>query len=191
MASLVQRPGGGSYYIQYRVSGKLKRKCTGTEILQIAKEKLRVFESAQARGQAADLPTRTPVADVLAGYVGHARVAKKLKSVQTDIYYLRDAFGPICEALTITSRKMSGNAKKRPPKPGQDRRRTAPVIEASHFEAITTAQISEFITGRMTSRGLAPKTGNRIRDTLSALFSWAMSQRGIRMPGDKNPAHDC
>jgi integrase len=184
MASLVQRPGGGSFYIQYRVSGKLKRKCTGTDILQI-----RIFESAQARGQAGDLPTRTPVADVLTGYVEHARIAKKPKSVQTDIYYLRDAFGPICEALRITSRKISGKAKKRPPKPGQDRRRTAPVIEASHFEAITTAQISEFITGRMTSRGLAPKTGNRIRDTLSALFSWAMSQRGIRMLGDKNPAH--
>jgi integrase len=39
----------------------------------------------------------------------------------------------------------------------------------------------------MTNRGLAPKTGNRIRDTLSSLFSFAMSQRGIRMPGDKNP----
>jgi integrase len=60
-------------------------------------------------------------------------------------------------------------------------------VEAIHFEAITTAQISAFISGRMTNRGLAPKTGNRLRDTLSALFTWAMKQRGLRMPGDKNP----
>src|SRR5262249_7601467 len=76
---------------------------------------------------------------------------------------------------------------KRPPKPGQDRRRKAAVIEAPHFEAVTTAMISDFIAGRMANRGLKPKTGNRIRDTLSSLYSWAMTQRGIRMPGDNNP----
>jgi hypothetical protein len=39
----------------------------------------------------------------------------------------------------VTSRKLSAKAKKRPPKPGQDRRRKAPVIEANCFEQITTA----------------------------------------------------
>jgi len=168
-------------------SGRARRVSTGTEFLQIAKEKLRQFESAQARGEASVLPTKTPIAEVIAAYVEHIRSAKTPKSAQTDIYYLRDVFGPITAGLKVTSRKLSAKSKKRPPKPGQDRRRRAPVIECSHFEAITTAQISAFISGQMANRGLSPKTGNRIRDTLSALFSWAMKQRGIQMPGGKNP----
>jgi hypothetical protein len=63
MASLVQRPGSSTYYIQFYLSGKLKRKSTGAESFQIAKEKLRRFESAQARGEALPLPTRTPISD--------------------------------------------------------------------------------------------------------------------------------
>jgi len=39
----------------------------------------------------------------------------------------------------------------------------------------------------MANQGLAPKTANHYR-VLSALFGWAMSQRGVRMPNDKNPA---
>ncbi len=189
MASLYQRPGYSLYYIQHRVAGRLLRESTDTEVLQIAKEKLRQFESAQARGLPSVLPTKTPVAEILTAYVEFIRAAKTPKSAQTDIYYLRDVFGAdACEVLKVTSRKISAAVKKRPLKPGQDRRRTASVIRVNNFEDVTTAMISSFITGRMANRGLAPKTGNRIRDTLSSLFSWANSQRNIRMPGEKNPA---
>jgi hypothetical protein len=186
MASLVQR--GPIYYNQFYIAGKLKRVSTATDVLQIAKEKLRQFESAQARGDALPLPTRTLIADVVTAYVEHIRTIKTPKSAQTDIYYLRDMFGPICKALEITSRKVGAKSKRRPPKPGQDRRRKAPVIEANAFEQITTADVSSFIAGRMASRGLAPKTANRYREILMRLFNWAMEQRGIRMPRDKNPA---
>jgi hypothetical protein len=152
MASLVQR--GPIYYIQFYIAGKLKRVSTSSDVLQVAKEKLRQFESAQARGDALPLPTRTPIADVVTAYVEHIRTIKTPKSAQTDIYYLRDMFGPICKALEITSRKVGAKSKRRPPKPGQDRRRKAPVIEANAFEQITTADISSFIAGRMASRGL-------------------------------------
>jgi len=37
------------------------------------------------------------------------------------------------------------------------------------------------------NRGLAPKTANRYREILCRLFNWAMSERGIRIPCDKNP----
>jgi hypothetical protein len=124
------------------VSGKAKRVSTGTESLQIAKEKLRQFESAQARGEDHPLPSRTPIESVVAAYVSHIRTVKTAKSAQTDIYYLRDAFGSICDALKITSRKLSAKTKKKPPKPGQDRRRKAAVIEANCFEQITTANIA-------------------------------------------------
>jgi integrase len=141
-----------------------------------------------ANGGDNPLPTRTPLDAVLTAYVSHIRNVKTAKSCQTDIYYLRDAFGPVCEALKITSRKVSAQTKKRPPKPGQDRRRKAAVVEASCFEQITTADIAGFISGQVKSRGLAPKTANRYREILTRLFNWAMTQNGVRMPREKNPA---
>lgn len=186
MASLKKR--GSVYYIQFYQGEKQRRISTETESFQQAKEKLRQFESAQARGEDSPLPTKTPIADVLTAYVKHIRATKTAKSAQTDIYYLRDAFGPCCEALKVTSRKISPAAKKKPPKPGQDRRRRAQVIEAPCFEQVTAAQVAAFVSGQVASRGLAPKTANRYREILTRLFNWSMSQLGIKMPGDKNPA---
>ena len=77
---------------------------------------------------------------------------------------------------------------KRPPKPGQDRRCKLRTIEASYFEQITTADIANFITTHVRSRGLAPKTANRYREIVYRLFNWAMQEGGVKMPGDKNPA---
>ena len=186
MASLIKR--GPVYYIQFMASGRARRVSTGSDSFQIAKEKLRQFESSQARGDDLPLPTRTPIADVVAAYAAHIRTVKTAKSAQTDVYYLRDMFGPVCDALKVNSRKLSPKAKKRPPKPGQDRRRKAPVIEAACFEQITTPDIAAFISGQVASRGLAPKTANRYREILCRLFNWAMTQHGIRMPSEKNPA---
>jgi len=90
--------------------------------------------------------------------------------------------------LQVTSRKLSAKATKRPPKPGQDRRCKARPIEVTHFERITTADVSTFITGKVRSKGLAPKTANRYREILCRLFNWAMTEGGIKMPGDRNPA---
>ncbi len=185
MACLKKR--GDVFYVQYYLSGKQRRVTLDTDNYQIAKEKLRQFESAQHRGEANPLPSKTPVAQVVAAYVQHIRTIKTAKSAQTDIYYLRDAFGPICPELQVTSRRLSPAARKRPPKEGQDRRRRAIVIEAPCFEYITTAQVAAFISGQVQSRGLAPKTANRYREILCRLFNWAMEQAGVRMPGDKNP----
>ena len=41
MASLIQR--GSTYYIQYYVGRKIKRQSLHTNVLQIAKEKLRLW----------------------------------------------------------------------------------------------------------------------------------------------------
>ena len=97
------------------------------------------------------LPTKTPIADVLTAYVSHIRTVKTAKSAQTDVYYLRDVFGPVCDAVRVNSRKVSLKTKKRPPKEGQDRRRKAQTIEANCFEQITTADIAAFITGQVIS----------------------------------------
>jgi hypothetical protein len=78
MASLIQR--GEIHYIQYRAGGKLKRFSTGTDSLQLAKEKLRQYESARMRGIDNPLPTRTPVGQIVGAYVDHIRATKTAKS---------------------------------------------------------------------------------------------------------------
>ncbi len=63
MAWLIKR--GPVYYIRYSLAGKKRKVSTGTDRLQVAKEKLRQFESAQARGEDSPLPSKTPIANVL------------------------------------------------------------------------------------------------------------------------------
>lgn len=186
MASLVKR--NGTYYLQWYVGKKIRGRTLRTSVHQIAKEKVRQFESAQLRGLDDPLPTRTPIPQIVSAYVEHIRHVKTPKSAQTDVYYLREAFGTVCPALQITSRRVTEACRKRPRKPGQDRRCRVATIEADCFEAITTADLATFITAHTRSRGLAPKTANRYREIIVRLFNWAMQQRGVRMPGGKNPA---
>ncbi|MEN6307092.1 MAG: site-specific integrase [Anaerohalosphaeraceae bacterium] len=185
MASLKKR--GKSYYVQYYIGGIQKRASLDTDSYQIAKEKLRQFESAQARGDANPLPTKTPLADILERFIKFMETFKTAKSLQTDIYYLRSIFGDICPALKITSRKRSPRQQKKPDLK-IDRRVKPKTIEASCIEDITTADITEFITAQVRSRGLAPKTANRYREILHRFFSWATKQAGVKMPGNTNPA---
>jgi hypothetical protein len=63
MASLINR--NGVYYIQWYSGRKIRRRSLGTDSLQLAKDKLRQFESAQLRGLESPLPTRTPLPDIL------------------------------------------------------------------------------------------------------------------------------
>jgi len=163
MACLIKR--NKVYYISDRLSGKIRRWSTPTGNLQLAKEKLRQYESAKAKGHENPLPTRTPIAAVVSAYVEHIRTTKTPKSAQTDIYYLREAFGPICEALKITSRRKTGRKK---PAVKTDGRARPYVIEANQFEAITTTDVSTFILSQVRSRGLAPKTANRYRESSAA-----------------------
>ncbi len=185
MACLIKR--NDTYYLQWRIGKKIKRISLGTSSLQIAKEKLRQFESAQYRGEDNPLPTKTLLTEIVAKYVEHIRNIKTEKSAQTDVYYLRQMFGEICPALQINSRKRSVRAMKRPPKEGQDKRFKMSTIEVAYLEQITTADISSFITSHVRSRGLAPKTANRYREIINRLFNWSIQEQGIRMPGNVNP----
>jgi len=185
MASLIKR--NHNYYIQWRIGKKIKRKSLDTESYQIAKERLRQFESSKLRGEDIPLPTKTRLTDILTRYVEHIRVIKTPKSAQTDIYYLRQMFGPVCNALEVTSRKFSLKALKRPPKPGQDRRFKMSAIEVEYLEQITTADVANFMTSHVRSRGLAPKTANRYREIINRVFNWAMQEQGVKIPGNINP----
>lgn len=180
MASLIKR--GATYYAQYMVGQKAKRISLETSSVQLAKEKLRQLESSLYRGDGNPLPTKTPLSKVITAYVASMRSRKTAKSVQRDLYYLRETFGPICPDLTLKNPKISLKGKKRPSN------YPAAYIEATFFEQVSTADFANFISTQVRRKALAPKTANRYREVLTRLYNWAMTQNDIRMPGGKNPA---
>ncbi len=187
MAGLFKR--GKKYYALYYTGSTKRRVSLNTSSLQIAKEKLRKIESSLFQGDTNPLPTKTPLEKMLNEYVEYMTSFKTAKSVQTDVYYLRAMFGEVCRALTITARRRSLRVQKRP-EVKQDKRVKSKVIEVRYLEDITTCQIADFIAAQVRSRGLAAKTANRYREILHRLFSWAMRQRGVKMPGNLNPASE-
>ncbi len=86
MAGIYKR--GKTYYALFYVGGQKQRISLQTDSLQVAKEKIRQIESAQARGDANPLPTKTPLADILEKHVKFLETFKTAKSLQTDVYYL-------------------------------------------------------------------------------------------------------
>ncbi len=180
MAGLLSR--NNVYYAAYYVGKKQKRVSLETSNLQMAKEKLRQLESSLYRGNDTPLPSKTPIAKVVAAYIEGMRSRKTAKSVQRDISYLRAIFGPICSDLELKNTKISQKAIKRPSTQAPS------YIEANYFEQLTTADFANFISTQVRRKALAPKTANRYREILTRLCNWAMEQNGIRMPGDKNPA---
>jgi len=187
MAFLGRRKNSPYWYIRDRIGGRPVSVSTQTDSLQLAKAKLREYEARKDRGVANPLPTRTPIAEVVEAYAQHIRAIKTAKSAQTDVYYLREAFGAICPGLEITSRDPAKTTRRRTRKGPHDRRRRERVIEAGCFEEITTGQIGDFIAARVRERGLAPKTANRYREILCRLFNWAINSGRVVMPADRNP----
>lgn len=68
------------YYIRYSLAEKKHPVSNGTNRLPIAKEKLRQFESTQARGEDSPLPSNTPIANVLTAHVTHIQAMTTTKS---------------------------------------------------------------------------------------------------------------
>ncbi len=182
MAFLIQR--NGNYSIQYSVGKRSKRKALRTNCKQIAEEMLRQFKSAEYQGLPSPLPTKTNISDVVGAYVRKMRTTKTVKSAKADVQYLRAAFGECCEELEYSEYRKGARYDKKPVRKGK---RAMRVIEKSCFEAVTTQDIADFITGMVDAKGLEPTTANRYREVLHTLFSWAISEGRVKMPNDKNP----
>lgn len=179
MASLTKR--GKVYYVRYWVAKKQRTVCLHTKSYAVAKEKVREIESSMARGADPPLPSKTPISKVMSAYIVAMHATKTKNTVKSELYYLRDIFGPVCPELEPERQTPM----RRPKRKGAQPRL---YIEARWFENISTSQIAGFILERVQARGLSPKTCNHYRGILSRVFSWAMSQYGIKMPGDANPA---
>lgn len=183
MASLLKR--GDTFHLVWYEGRTKRRKSLKTDSVQVAKERLRQFESARFRGDDCPLPTRTPVGEVVSAFIDHMKAHRPERSWRKDLTHLREAFGECCPALELdTTRARKARALRCP----EDARRRLWPLTASVFEEITTADISEFIAQRVRARGLSPKTANRYREVIAKVFAWAINTGGVRTPLDRNPA---
>jgi len=187
MASLVRRK-NGAYHLDYYVGDKRLRQSLGTTNRKVAEAKKLKFELDRTQGIDNPLPSKTPLPEILDAYVAHLRANKPPKSAQNMVYYLRTIFGPICDGLRITSRRVGPASRLRPATTPASGSRKEPVIEVSCLETLTTSVIATFIDERVQRCDLAAKTANQTRQIIGTLINWAMTQRGVRMPGDVNPA---
>ncbi len=177
MAGLQKR--GRIYYAIYRAGGRERRKSLETDSYQVARARLRKIETSLARGGDGGLPTKTPLHEIVQAYCQFLQTTKTRASTRANLSYLRWTFGPLCPELKGTGRQE---------KPGVTReRRRAPRLEANYLEELTTGMVSEFITQIARVRGHSPKTSNRYREVLMRMINWAVSQRGVRMPDERNP----
>lgn len=190
MACIYRR--GQVWWTKFKHRGALYRKSLRTSNRHLARDRARQLESSIKDGcfTLATSCTPTPLIQVLEAFCEFLRTTKTAKSAQTDIYYLRQLFGPVCPALQINARKpisakellrRIAAAKPSELRPGPTHLR--PVF----IEDLTTAAVSSFLTDRMRQRQLAPKTVNRLREVAHRICQWCATQRNVRFPGNVNP----
>jgi integrase len=182
VASLKRR--GSVWFVQWYENEKQRRRSLGTESLQVAREKLRRFESAQYRGEGSPLSTRTPVGEIVEAYIDHMRAHRPQRSWKRDLSHLRESFGQCCPALTLDTSRAKKCRELRLP---GDRRKKLHPIAAAYLEEITTAAVSDFLSEQVRAKGLAPKTANRYREVIAKVITWAMHSGRVQMPLDRNP----
>ena len=161
--------------------GGRKQATAGPEPNQAATDKQPQPYSASAHGAADAFPVGTSLGAIVSKYVACMKTRRTRHGFTADLSYLRGIFGPVCAEL---ERKRT-NARRGKVKLGQELRE--PHIEATCFEEITTSQIADFIRESVQRYELQAKTANRYREVLHRLFSWAMDEGGIHIPGDVNP----
>jgi integrase len=152
-----------------------------TEPKQVTLDKQPPADSESSHDVQDSLSAGMPLGGIVSKYIGYMKTRRTRHGFTADLSYLRGIFGPVCAEL---ERKRK-NARRGKFHLGQEFRE--PHIEATRLEEITTSQIADFIRESVQRYGLQSKTANRYREVLHRLFSWAMDEGGVRMPGDVNP----
>jgi integrase len=189
VAGIFRREGSDNYYLMYYVQtaeGRKKvRQSLDTTDRKEAQRKKREWEEAHETGSG--LPTKSNIPSVLDAYIEHCR--QHLSEAQTNatIWTLRDAFGEICENLKANH--DNAWAKQRSKERTSNAGDRYVHIMAEHFESIGTTKISSWLRDMVKLRSWGPATATKRRNILSALWNWAMSIHGVRIPGGENPVH--
>lgn len=179
MASLKKR--GKTYYAQYYLNGRQQRINLETTSLQIAKEKLRMIESAQFRQQDIPLPTKTPLPVIIEKYIFSLKARTSERNLQKIITYLRATFGQVSPSLTIRNGRIATKAVKKPAYGRYD------LLCVASLEQLSPELVAAFLATLVVHKGISTTTVNHYRQILLTFCNWAMTEGGVRFPGDKNP----
>lgn len=188
MATIFRR--GKTWWINYRVSGKVVQKSLDTTNQQVAIKKKKQVEGLEAAGQL-DLPTKIPLSPFLESFCAFLKQRHTERAYRANISYLRSFFGPICPSLEPGPKKK-GNTKK--PRKHSSKGPASSVyrrhVNVRFLEDVTPTLINHFITQRVDTDGIAPKTANRTREILHVMFNYAIRHHGFVSPvrGFRNPA---
>lgn len=158
-----------------------KQAGAGTEPNQVALDKPPSSDPTPEHGVHDPFPARTPLSGIVAKYIDCMKTRRTCHGFTADLSYLRGIFGPVCAELErkrTNPRRRRGNL---------DQQLREPHIEAAYLEEVTTSQIADFIRESVQRYELQSKTANRYREVLHRLFSWAMDEGGVCMPGNANP----
>jgi len=187
MAGLYRR--GTTYYALYYIGQKKHRRSLETDNLKIARARLSELETELNSGNDTPFPSKTAIPDVLESFVAYMRSRRSASSVNRDLSPLRIMFGPVCESLKVKNPKIVEKIELRSRNKGLKKSgQKVPPIEAGCFEAITTKNLSDWLTAFSELTAPSPKTLNRYREVIQKMFSWAIETEGLRFPGCKNPA---
>ncbi len=173
---------GTNYHVQIFAGGRRRRFSLKTDNYGIARDKVRKLEAELINGDL-ERPTRTPTGEILSRFAQYlANQARPgSSSVQTDLYRLREFFGPVCPELEHNPRVRNTVHRKGGRSRQTASRRYQFSVPVNHVEEVTTQMIADFLIRMGTTRGLAPKTYNEYREIIHRFYNWAIKTNGVRM----------
>ena len=179
MASIYKR--GKVWWIHYHVAGKSVCRSLNTTKQRVAEDKKKRLEGLQVTDQLVK-PSSIKIVPFLQAFCEFLLATQTRKGAKNDLSYLRQFFGPACQALEFGSRvpQKYRNAKREMPKVVDKLSKIH--VPVSQLEQVSCEMISCFIQDRIVSDGIAPKTANRLRGVLHRMFNYAIEQHGYICP---------
>lgn len=181
MASLYKR--GKHYWVSYYLDGQHVQKSLKTTNQRVAESKVKRLEYELALGDL-HVASKTPLAVILEAYGRHLKATRTFKSYKNDFSRLRVFFGPICQCLTIQppgDPNGKGHARPAPDKYAGRH------VKARLLEDVSPELINRFLAARTQRDGWSAKTANLMRQTLHALFAYAIKHHGFRSRDRRYP----
>jgi integrase len=188
MACIYMR--GNVWWVKFHLKGVRVQQSLNTTHERVAQARKSQIEYRLATGTLV-VPSETPIGDFLEGFCQYLKSTRTRKSHKNDISYLRIFFGPICRSLepgnTCNRRKVLRKECPKLQEPLKEQR-----VRVGLLEELSSEMISQFITRRIQTDGISPRTANRFREVLHKMFAYAIKEKGYTGPdGNKsNPVAD-
>jgi integrase/predicted DNA-binding protein len=183
MASIYKR--GKVWWVHYHVAGKSVCRSLKTTSQRVAEDKKKRLDGLEITDQLGR-PSATQIEPFLQAFCEYLLATQTRKGAKNDLSYLRQFFGPACQALEFGSRvpkKFRDGVRELPKVPDKLSKIHVPV---TRLEQVSCEMVSAFIQERVVSDGISPKTANRLRGVLHRMFNHAIEQCGYVCPDKRH-----